>query len=365
MIGILLQACGGAADRNSSDVINGAIGPHTIVITHPVSNAIENLQGGVYRMIGKVIVTDSEGNGIAGVTVNLKLIDSIIARGTFANGGADYISGGIVHDTSIDFSTASVTRNGTPRGILPGDHVLVLGAEEPDKRRYVGNTSPSGNDLYVASPYWYRYPTAVYTPVEYLVGASLLGAFVKGESGTTDKTVTDQDGVATFYVTYPADVTKINTGCGNSNVDTRHLPLGSADVYLVAWVNDQVATISDVFCFSPIKGGEFETSTTSLSLSGGGNVSANITVRDGGDGVAIPFTTFTATITDYVDSQNSGNRTNLLLENTSKTVTYLTDDSGQAVITIFDNGGTAAGTATLEISREGTDPLTMDVQFSP
>jgi len=115
--GFILQACGGAADSDNSGIASGAIGPHTIVLSYPISDSIENLQGGFYRQIGKVTVTDSEGNGIPGVTVNLKLIDSIIAQGTIQ--APDYISGSIIHDTNpvdgggnaVAFNTAEVYRN--------------------------------------------------------------------------------------------------------------------------------------------------------------------------------------------------------------------------------------------------------------
>lgn len=377
---LLLQACGGAADTNSNNLgaQNSAIGPHTIVITRPVSDSIENLGGGVYRANGKVIVTDGEGNGIAGVKVNLKLIDSIIARNTlnYSAANPDYISGNVVHDTGVNFATAQVFRNGTsssngttPRGIMPGDHVLILGAENPDKRRYVSDSPNASqpNDLSVLNSFLYSYPTQVHDPVEYIVGASLLGAFIKGTSGTVDSTVTDENGIATFYVTYPNSINYINTGCGNSSIDTRHLPLGSAGVYVVAWVNDNVATIDNSFCFNPIAGGDFSATPSSPSLSGGSSSAITVTLRDGGDKVEIPFATFSASLTDDVDTATGTLKTNLSFDSTTsvKQATFVTNEFGSAVVTVYDLGGSAAGTGSIEFSRDKTNSLSLDISFTP
>lgn len=299
-LGLFLQACGGAADSDSSGQASGAIGPHTIVLSYPISDSIENLGGGFYRRVGKVTVTDSEGNGIAGVTVNLKLIDSVIAQGTILTADTDFISGGVLHDTGpLDgggnptaFNTATVSRNAAIRKIEFGDHLLLFNAEDGDKRRYINELTPLANDLYVSTAYLNVYPNTIYdssTPektTQYVVGASLLGGSISGSSGTTDSTTTDSNGIATFYVTYPNSISYINTGCGISGMDARHLPMGSSQVYVIAWVNDQVAAISTDFCFSPIAEGSI--SPDGLTVSAGST--GTYTVRDGGDSVRIPYT---------------------------------------------------------------------------
>ena len=298
--GILLHACGGAADSVDSNLVSGAIGPHTIVLSYPFSDSIENLTGGFYRRVGKVTVTDSEGNGIPGVTVNLKLIDSIIARGTIQ--APEYISGGVISDSNpLDgggaataFNTAEVYRNGAIRKIQFGDHVLLFNADEADKRRYVSNIAPIANALYVNPSYVNIYPNTDYdssTPektTSYIVGASLLGGSISGGSGTSDRTTTDSTGVGVFYITYPNSVSYINTGCTDPAVidDLRHLPADSAQIYVTAWVNDDVAVNSADFCFSPIAGGRFDPEITTV------NAGDTIVyyVRDGGDEVRIPYT---------------------------------------------------------------------------
>ncbi len=344
--GILLQACGGAADRDNSSIASGAIGPHTIVLSYPISNSIENLEGGFYRRIGKVTVTDSEGNGIPGVTVNLKLIDSIIAKGTIQ--APDYISGSIIHDTdpvdgsgnAVAFNTAEVYRNDAIRKIQFGDHVLIFNADEPDKRRYVSQITPLANDLYVGTTYSNIYPNADYdssTPektTSYIIGASLLGGSISGSSGTSDRTTTDSTGVGVFYITYPNSVSYINTGCVNPAVvdDLRHLPADSAQVFVTAWVNDDVAANSTDFCFSPIAGGRFDPETTTVNAGD----TLSFSVRDGGDEVPIPYT--------YVQSAGAS----VTLSNGG-----FTDSSGVITVT-FNNSGsvtlTANGGAKLDIT---------------
>ncbi len=297
-VGLSLQACGGAADQ-ASNIASGAIGPHTIVLSYPVSNSIEDLKGGFYRRIGKVTVTDSEGNGIPGVRVNLKLIDSIIAQGTILSADGDYISGGILHDTApldgggnaTTFANAEVYRNGAVRKIQFGDHVLLFNADEADKRRYVSDLVPQNTDLYVLTPYINGYPNILYDSsntnktTTYVIGASLLGGSISGSTGISDSTTTDSQGIGTFYITYPNSVEYVNTGCGNSNIDTRHSPTGSSRVLVAAWVNDDVAAISTDFCFSPIAEGTIE--PDGLTVSTGSTVT--FVVRDGGDKVPIPF----------------------------------------------------------------------------
>ncbi len=304
ILGSILQACGGASDSSSTvtTVAPGAIGPHTIAISYPISDSVQNLGGGFYRRIGKVTVTDSEGNGIAGVVVNLRLIDSILAQGTIMNGTADYISSTTLFDTNptlgdgttaTTFDQAWVSRNDSIRFIRDGDHVLLFNAEEADKRRFVSTTSPGTNTLYVGNPYTNGYPNAVYdssTPertTSYVIGASLLGSYVTGTTGVANQTVTDSEGIGTFYVTYPNSVRYINAGCPDALPrDSRYPPTGSSQVLIAAWANDDVTAVNYDFCFSPIAGGTFE--PDSITVSAGTTVS--FVVRDGGDSVAIPFT---------------------------------------------------------------------------
>jgi len=302
-----LHGCGGAADSNA--VINlddGSIGPHTIALSYPLSDSIEVLPGGFYKRVGTVTVTDSEGNGIAGVTVKFKLIDSILARGTITNGTGEYISSTVIFDTDpllgdgsttlTNFADAWVSRTGSIRGISTGDHVLLFNAEAADKRRYVSASVSNTLNLYVSSSYANAYPNSIYdssTPertTSYVVGASLLGGYITGTNGIQFQTTTDANGIGTFYVYYPNSANYINAGCSSYVIanDARHAPTGSTQIFITAWVNDDVSAVSNGidFCFSPVAGGTIE--PDGLTVAGGTII--QFRVYDGGDGVPIPYT---------------------------------------------------------------------------
>lgn len=299
---LLLQACGGAADSAGGTTPSGAIGPHTIALSYPISDSIENLGGGFYRRIGKVTVTDSEGNGIAGVTVKFKLIDSILAYGSIINGTGDYISSTTLYDTdpllgdgsNTTFRQAWVYRNSRIRYIQNGDHVLLFNADEGDKRRSIGDTAISDFSLNVSDRYINAYPNSVYDSSDalrttsYVIGASLLGGYITGENGVAFQTVTDSQGIGTFYVVYPSNYRVINTGCDTYviNNDARHQPTGSSVVFVAAWVNDDVSAISGSYCYSPIAGGSIVPTGDTYAP----NATVTFTVYDGGDGVRIPYT---------------------------------------------------------------------------
>ncbi len=258
---------------------------HTIVLTYPVTNAIENLEGGIYRKIGKAIVTDNEGNPVPDdTTVYFNVIDSTMAKGTITSVDGDSITGSVLTDinptladgVATTFSTAYVTRNEAIRSIEAGDHLYLKGdnssnyangienADAEDKNRIISSDGGAitGNTLAVTQDYVSNYPNSEYASgvTDYIVGASLLGAKVLGktydEEGAAQYTnigyATTQNGIAEFVVDYPATRRELNTGCGISDIDARSLPLGSADVLLVASAGSQAITVDDRFCFSPI-----------------------------------------------------------------------------------------------------------------
>lgn len=115
---------GGVADSESGtgttttgSRINNA---HSIVLTYPITESIENLGGGVYKRIGKAIVTDREGNPVPdGTKVYFNIIDSIFAKGTISSNDGDSIADTVLTDnnptmadgTLTTFDTAYVIRN--------------------------------------------------------------------------------------------------------------------------------------------------------------------------------------------------------------------------------------------------------------
>ena len=269
-------------DTPTGSTVNSA---HTIVLTYPITDAIENLEGGIYRKIGKAIVTDNEGNPVPDdTTVYFSVIDSTIAKGTITSANGDSITGAVLTDigptladgVATTFSTAYVTRNEAIRSIEAGDHLYLKGdnssnyansienANAEDKNRIISSDTGaiSGNTLTVTQDYVATYPNSEYASgvTDYIVGASLLGAKVLGktydEEGVAQYNnigyATTQNGIAEFVVDYPATRRELNTGCGIADIDARSLPLGSADVLLVASAGSQAITVDDRFCFSPI-----------------------------------------------------------------------------------------------------------------
>lgn len=342
---------GGSSGGGSSSSITA----HTIAISYPITDAIENLGAGFYRRVGSAQVTDNEGNPVAdGTMVYFRVIDSVVATGSIETANSDGITGGTLTDmgprlgdgvTATSFDTAYVYRNAAYHFLGKGDPVYLINADEADKLRWISATatnSITNNILTLSSNYVGTYPNSTYASgtTSYVAGISALGASIRGEDASgnlvTGYGVT-KDGVVKFHITYPANIATINTGCGNSSVDTRTTPVGAAQVYVVAWVNSTVSTVNQDFCFSPIAGGSFDVIPGSLSSSG--TISA--TLHDGGDTVAVPFQLVTVYVSDedLTDVTLSGG-----LSGSSKSRVYRTDANGNFDVTVTV-AGASGGTA--------------------
>jgi hypothetical protein len=276
--------------------------PHTIVLTSPITNSVENLGGGVYRRIGTAIVTDRYGNTVPdGTAIHLGLIDSVIAAGSATINGTTVTAdeGGIFN--------AEIIRNDYIRGIQANDRVLLMDIIPPqDKSRHVSSKT-DGTTLEVQTPY-----SIEDSEKNFIVGASLLGGHIAGtlERGNiatlTPGTTMTQDGLANIFVTYPANSNTIGIGCGwVPQLDTRHLPVNSARVFVVVESSadpgpldldpqnrsfDRTATIDEGrFCFSPIAGFGLEAIPTTLQLNNNSAGIITLILRDGGDEIRIPF----------------------------------------------------------------------------
>ncbi|MBW6510548.1 MAG: Ig-like domain-containing protein [Desulfuromonadaceae bacterium] len=265
--------------------------PHTIVLTQE-SNSITNLGGGVYRRSGTAIVTDRYGNSVPDDTaLSLGLVDSLIAYYNLT-GVVTITNSAILADTSgVDFTTASIIRNGL-RKIQNNDRVLLLNAPTEDRSRFVDSVE-SATTLRVRKDYQNDSPGGNY---HYLVGSSLLGGFISGEDADANIVTgqaTTKDGLARFYVTYP--VTNIFVGCqGYSGdgpesyptTDTRFDDPQSAQVYVVAAASDNsAATINrGEFCYAGVRPVTITVAPKTLS----GDDSVDIQVEDA-NGVRLPF----------------------------------------------------------------------------
>jgi hypothetical protein len=298
----------GTVNSNPSGGSSGEAGPaHTLVLSHPITDSITNVGGGFYRRIGKATLTDAEGRSLPdGTVIHLNVVDSIIVTGVIGSDPGDAIVGGSLTDLNptladgspTSFTTAAITRPGTLPGefrfIEPNDLVLLFSASaQADKRRFVATAPTLMTTLDVTAPYTRDYPNATYPSTIYNVAGSMLGASIAGvqvDGTLTPGTATIRDGLATFRITYPANVNTILTGCGTSAIDTRAQPVGSSRVFVVARHNDSnLTTLDSTFCFAAVAGYTVEPVVTSVQSPSGYSTDVLVCVRDGGDTIRLPF----------------------------------------------------------------------------
>ena len=324
--------------------------PHTIALSTPNLNSIENLGGGVYRRRGTLFVTDQFGNAVPdNTTINLGILDSIIVEGNMGQLGDDAtnptdlsiltdLSPTLTDGSATLFDTASITRNNITRFVEENDRVLLTGiAAATNKSRFVGNTATISNTtLGVQTNY-----SGTGSSLDYVVGASLLGAEISGINEATNTLTTGSvattDGLAPVRVTYPANNGTIGVGCANIvAADTRYSPMESADVYMVASSTSDNATLVDhgTLCFAPIAGFTLEARPASIS----GSATVELILRDGGDQILLPFWPVTHTV---VITNNDGNP--LAISATEG----LTDENGEFISTITISGADSDDTAVI------------------
>jgi hypothetical protein len=285
--------------------------PHTIALSTPVSNSVENLANavpaneGFYRRRGTLIVTDRFGNAVADNTViNLGIVDSVIVEGT----DGDLLTDSnaltspqpqLTDGTFVWFDTATISRNGNQRFVQEDDLVLITdtnsspdGVLVEDKARFVGTGGILSTLLPVQTPYLTSNTKLDYNVLDYVVGAALLGAEIAGYDPDTGVlstgSVTTVDGLANIRMTYPANTNTIHVGCGVVN-DTRHEPEDSAQVvYTVATSTTGNAAMVEgtgKLCFASIAPWAMGAVPSLIS----GNTFIDVSVADGGDGFALPF----------------------------------------------------------------------------
>ena len=298
--------------------------PHSIVITYPNTDAVQDDSWGYYRRKVSALVQDADGHPVAdGTVVYLGIVDSVLAQGSVPTGGIAATTtftdaGATLGDgsTATQLDAAYVMRNGAHRFIQEEDVVLLTdNAEEEDKIRYVNADTLTATSLTTTQAYTNSYPSTNYPAgsTTYVVGASLLGTQVAGESqggatttteatavgggaGTTTTSsgtltagvATTVDGVAQFRITYPANLNTLGTGCYPAT-DTRVEPTGSAQVFLTARVNDAVTTVDDRFCFSAVNDGSIELTRDAVTAASNDTIDVSFRLRDGGDAVPVPF----------------------------------------------------------------------------
>jgi len=315
-------------------------------------------------------VTDADGHAVAdGTIVYLSIIDSVIAQGTIDAG--DTIQGSLINDLNVLdgggipslFTGASVRRNDAIRYLQPADHIFLTFADEEDKDRVVNINGALDNQISVSQPYSRNYPNADYPSgdVGYLIGASLLGAEISGldlNDNLVSGSAVTREGIARFYVTYPANNNSILTGCyASSDIDTRVTPVGSAQVYMVASVTDAVTTIDDRFCFTSIAGGTLTPAPREITS----DQTIVVSYVDGGDGVYLPFVSIVVSVSD---ANGSDITLNVNGGAVSKSIVATTNVDGFARFEVQINDAPASGSATITITSAfdpAVEPVTVTV----
>jgi len=347
-----------------------ASGPtHSIVLSYPRENAIEDMGNGIYRRIGGLLATDRYGNPVAdGTVVNLGVIDSVLLSNrapqinygfssTVIDGNASTTAdSALLTDLSNAlFKSAVITRNNTSRFIEAQDRVLILNAQAADKSRFVAALPDEDIRLTTNKAY-----VNTASQLEYLVGASLLGAQIAGVDPAKEELVSGQavtsDGAATFYLTYPANQNTIRAGCVDPDVETRFLPQGSAQVWVVAEASGSSATtIDNQECFNSISPTTITESTGQTAISG--STVLQLEVEDASS-IRLPFLNISTSV-----SYGSTNTGGLLVTvgNCNSGTNRRTDTNGFCRLPITVSGGNSTDTATVSLSTTESNTLTIRV----
>lgn len=342
--------------------------PHSIVLTRSYSTErIENLPGGLYRIIGAVNVTDRWGNPVPdGTVIHLGVMDSIIARGELFGGSTTNGQNTLIDNSGIDFTTTSIYRNFNYRFIEPEDTVFIYDTDnitditneihEGDRRRYVDSIPTLANEINVTHKY-----LGDNSDLNYLVGASLMGTTVHGTDLEGNEalgyTVT-KTGIGDVFMTYSSDEKHIRIGCGPENgtrvtdLDIRHTvppfdtPDRSADPYVIAKSNETgISTISypGQFCFAPIAPIHIIPSVSKTTST----TDVRILIHDDfflGDGVILPYVQFSTNIwyetaTDPAFSVTATNCITGVDGTCISSITVVGGNSGDEAIVQFVWGG--------------------------
>lgn len=347
-----------------------ASGPtHSIVLTYPRENAIENMGNGIYRRIGGLLATDRYGNPVAdGTVVNLGVVDSVLLSNrapqinygfssTVIDGNASTTSNStlLTDLTNALFKSAVITRNNTSRFIEAQDRVLILNAQAADKSRFVAALPEQDISLTTNKAYL---NTA--SQLEYMIGASLLGAQIAGVDPAKQELVSGQavtsDGAATFYLTYPANQNTIRAGCVDPDAETRFSPQGSAQVWVVAEASASSATtIDNQECFNYMSPATITETTGQTAIRGSAVV--QLAVEDASS-IRLPFMNISTSV-----SYGSANTGGLLVTvgNCNSGTHRMTDRNGLCRLPINVSGSNSTDIATLSLSTIEGNTLTISV----
>ncbi|MEE2001984.1 hypothetical protein QWY20_11020 [Alkalimonas sp. MEB108] len=349
-----------------SSRINVASGPaHSIAISYPIQNAIQDLGNGFYRRKGGLQVTDRYGNAVADDTVvSLGVLDTVLTSNIppvldygfsqnvlYTNAG---IRAGEASLTDVEnslFQSAYVEHNGIQRFIEPNDRVLLLNSPARDKSRFVAQLSP---EAMTTTAGFMQDQDAV----QYLVGAALKGIQVAGENAAGELQpgrVQTLTGAGTFYLTYPANRHTLGLGCQDPQLDTRYQPVGSAQVWLIAQVSDtDAAVVDNQGCYSALLDFQLRNLSGVSSLSETATLSLD--VRDAAE-IQLPFIEIKAQVS-YTRNQGG---LEVSVGFCDGRTDRRTNTNGACALPISIQGGQSGDRALLQLSVNGGNTIELDV----
>lgn len=320
---LLLAGCGGSGDFSAPGT--GAPGGGTqssvasINFTQPRA-AVVDLANGDYRLSGKLDVTDRDGRAVPdGTNVDLILLDTVILQdntGAVVVGALDVLTrsgpslittrcnsqfaveaSGCVETTSS--FTSTVVRSNSIRGILPGDFVVMRNTDPQDRFRRVLSVN-DGTSLRLDRPL-----ARAYSGIELWVGTAASGFSVAGFNPTTSALTigraTTIQGEAEFRTTYPANIRTLNYGCfgylqsgAAFNIDQRDAVPQSRQVLIAATAPNGITAVNvRDSCAKSIAPSKVEADVTTLTLTNAGDSEdVNLTITDGGQGIALAYADF-------------------------------------------------------------------------
>lgn len=233
----------------------------SITLSYSLNQTIDNLANGFYRRRFGALVTDRYGNAVAdGTALSLGAIDTVLmsnrapvidykfGRTQIGTNAQIRANSSLLTDSDNDlFDKAFVFSDQIERKIQQNDRLLILNAQPEDKLRIV--TEISHDKITLQQPFAHDLSNA-----EYLIGTAFKGIQIGGLAENGELTIgraTVQQGIAELFLTYPSDNRFLQLGCLPAEVDERFYPRGTAQVWVIAQVNQTPAIkLDNNACFS-------------------------------------------------------------------------------------------------------------------
>lgn len=337
----------------------------TITVAYPTNQAITNLGNGFYRRQLGMQVTDRYGNAVAdGTAISLGALDTVLTSNlapvidygfartkvaTAAQMAAN--SATFIDAENTLFLSAFVQQDQLQRVIKPNDRLLILNAPAADKHRFIADIE---NDRITVNQVFKTGLSAA----NYLVGAAVRGIQIAGDDSLGQLTIGRAEvrqGLANVYLTYPADRKTLQLGCLPSNIDERVYPRGTAQVWIIAQVNNTSAiTLDNGACFSAVAPYQLVLNNAGTAINQSRTL--ELEVRDANNQL-LPYTEIHAEVS-YANPQSGFD---VRVGDCAGRADRRADINGKCNLPITLNGGTSGDSATVQLRAPSSAVLTISV----